>query len=543
MKQIITILIFCSLSFSTKLIAQNSFGTDVIIDNRPIYQQENARVASAYNGWLYSAFTYTNTANDSNGYAIKQSKDNGFSWQTIGSNYYLSSDIVIEDIEIKVAGFDTNNLKLFVTRIFHSVAILNYSLIINTYNGNTGALLNVKNISTGTNSINDIDIATDYLSPSIVSSPYSIGIIYSVTGVSKDSIVYIGSIDGGVNFNIVRNLMSTTSYTRKVSICYGKSLTANNGRFFAAWEIITSTTDEFGHVYFSRNTGHPGSTWELPIKMDSVIGGFQIANRLRNPKVAAIQSTTINSNSGGITAIIACERNLPGSAAGTYRDIICYYNKDVTNINSSSVWALEYMAVSSNTGNMQCDITYNDSANVFLSSYYDSTLTRLVYAKHEINFVGTAQPVSYWYPIAYQYNDVNPGFFPRSRIAYNPKEKKIAAVWTSKTGTNNSKILFDSEYNLIYATLISKPSALYNVNIYPNPAKDFINVTLDLKEASQVSMELIDITGKQIMKNEYGNRSGEQKFRFDFSDLKQGLYLMQLKTNKETVSYKIRVEK
>jgi hypothetical protein len=535
MKKTITILLMCATFCSVNLKAQTYFGTDVTVNNLPAYRQSQVKITSAFNGWLFSAAIYTNPSTNDNYYEVRKSVNKGFTWTTLYvTGVFSTTTNVFDDVEIEAVGTDTNNLDIIVARVRHDISPLSYTIVINRVDAQTGNSSQIVNISEGTKPINDIDIATDYLSPSYVSAPYSVGLVYSVTGTSRDSIIYLGSTDGGTTFPHRKNLMTTSSYSRKVAISYGKSLNASNGRYFATWET-TDFSARTGHIYASRTTNSPSSGWEVPTNIDSIGNSSTLINRLRNPKITTLNNSSVDSDSGGVSALIVFERDFYGT--GVENDILGYVNMDASNVNNKSKWIFTSIANAS-INHTQPDIVYHDSANAFLLTYYDSAASILNYRSHSFNYFSSS-----WATIKSQYNDGAAGPNPFPRLAYNPKEKKVATVWASQAGSANAKALFDSDYNLLALSLISEKPKSFEINVYPNPAKDFINVKLDLKQTSQVTMELIDMTGKQIMKNDLGSIGGEQNLKFDFSDLKTGLYIMQLKTDKETVGYKISVEK
>jgi hypothetical protein len=532
MKKTITILLMCLTLCSVDLKAQTYFGSDVTIENNANYKQTSVKLSSAFNGWLYSAIQYSNNANDSNGVIIKYSKDKGFTWNFFEGYKEANSSAIFDDIEIVVAGTDTDNLQLYVTGIRHNISPGNYVLYIDKYNAKNGSYSASPYFLSSTDRFYDLALATDYMYPAIGVTDYSLGLLYSKYSPARDSIVYIASIDGGATIGIRHSVATTFSYFRKVSLSYGKGISGSNGRYFGAWERLALPTARNGNIFCSRSEITVNGNWITPKNLDSLSAGM--IGICRNPRVMT-SSGNIDSDSAGVSEVVVVDRDYDG--IGTDYDILGFYNNRA---HFSANWS-RFDLNNSVENDMQSDIVFHDSAHTFLVTYYDSTNNKLVYYKHDLNF-NTANSSS-WTLINAQYNDNATGPNPNPRLIYNPNEKKVAAVWSSKVSSANEKALFDSDYSLLASSLITEKPKSFKINVYPNPAKDFINVNLDLKQASQLTMELIDMTGKIIMKNEYGNRSGAQNFRFDFSDLKKGLYVMQLKTDSETVAYKISVEK
>jgi hypothetical protein len=85
----------------------------------------------------------------------------------------------------------------------------------------------------------------------------------------------------------------------------------------------------------------------------------------------------------------------------------------------------------------------------------------------------------------------------------------------------------------LIVTSVEKPT--YNIekqmNIWPNPAKDFINIEqgeLHLFESSFIS--IIDLNGRELIKVPYSQR-------IDISSLRDGMYILIISTNGIPVGY------
>ncbi len=115
----------------------------------------------------------------------------------------------------------------------------------------------------------------------------------------------------------------------------------------------------------------------------------------------------------------------------------------------------------------------------------------------------------------------------KATISLNSSDTLIA-VFQSFTGTND---LFGNKFN---------------VDVYPNPAKDQININFDLENKTQVSFELYSLLGKKIM--DFPSNSGLKPggknsvvLTLDKSLIQTGLYLIKLKFDKEEKSYRINI--
>jgi len=80
-------------------------------------------------------------------------------------------------------------------------------------------------------------------------------------------------------------------------------------------------------------------------------------------------------------------------------------------------------------------------------------------------------------------------------------------------------------------------------NVYPNPATSRTSVSIELKESSEIDIELYDLTGKIVKRANFGMLlSGFQTMDLAIDDLDAGLYIMNIKTGSASVSKKLRIE-
>ena len=75
-----------------------------------------------------------------------------------------------------------------------------------------------------------------------------------------------------------------------------------------------------------------------------------------------------------------------------------------------------------------------------------------------------------------------------------------------------------------------------NINIYPNPTKDDINVELPLNEFTSVEVKIYSVTGKLVYKNAQHNVN---KLVINTANWDKGLYFIQLISNNQTITKKI----
>jgi hypothetical protein len=489
------------------------FASDIIIDNNPSIIQSNVCVTTAFNGWIFTAFTTFNSANNSSGITIKKSTDRGESWSIIAQNSL--TNIEYQNLEIEVAGTSTADLKLFVIGSNFSSTTSSFTTFLDVYNAVTGTYIGTPHFQSHGTKIYDLDIATDYISPASVSSPYSIGFLYSKTA-AVDSIVFVGSIDGGVTFGI-RNVVATTPlFFNKISLSYGQSFSGSNGRYFAAWEQKSSNTARNGHIYTSRNVSTVDGPWISPVNLDSL--SSTMINLCRNPRISTMIEPNTDSDSAGVTSIVLVDRDYNGDASDY--DLLGFYNK---RSHYTNFWTrLDVSNTSEN--DMYSDITYNPQNNSFSTTYFDSTSNLLILVDNDLNLLTP----NLWTIASSQYNDGTAGIAPSPRISYNPQENGTDAVWNASTATTNGVAKFDASYRGLYLDISEGTFNSMQVSCYPNPAVEKLTIDFNSKTDNIVFIELIDLTGKVIQTQSEVVVKGENKLELKFNTIASGTYILQV---------------
>jgi len=79
--------------------------------------------------------------------------------------------------------------------------------------------------------------------------------------------------------------------------------------------------------------------------------------------------------------------------------------------------------------------------------------------------------------------------------------------------------------------------------LWPNPASDISYVDVNLNEAADVSLEILDMNGKLIAARNYGKISGTVQLPIILNELSDGLYLVKMKAGNEQKVFKLIVKK
>ena len=64
-----------------------------------------------------------------------------------------------------------------------------------------------------------------------------------------------------------------------------------------------------------------------------------------------------------------------------------------------------------------------------------------------------------------------------------------------------------------------------DLNVYPNPADNYLTVTYGKLQSANVTVRLIDLNG-QIVKEQQIEKGSNKEFAFDVSEINGGIYLL-----------------
>lgn len=82
-----------------------------------------------------------------------------------------------------------------------------------------------------------------------------------------------------------------------------------------------------------------------------------------------------------------------------------------------------------------------------------------------------------------------------------------------------------------------------NVSVYPNPANDVLNVTIDISNSTTSSIVLTNILGATVYSKDLGSINGLNNETIDVSGLEAGVYILRLQTENGTATKKINVSR
>jgi PKD repeat protein len=99
-------------------------------------------------------------------------------------------------------------------------------------------------------------------------------------------------------------------------------------------------------------------------------------------------------------------------------------------------------------------------------------------------------------------------------------------------------------YNPLMTGILSAKESLETMNSFPNPFSENMTIAYELASTTSVELSINSIIGEQVMQIEKTSKSaGKHTLNVDGSNLKNGIYLLQLKTTNGTITKKVIVSK
>ena len=93
------------------------------------------------------------------------------------------------------------------------------------------------------------------------------------------------------------------------------------------------------------------------------------------------------------------------------------------------------------------------------------------------------------------------------------------------------------------SSINESPVNLASFKVFPNPTTDQLNISFDMKESSDVSVELMDVTGRTLDTRKLSaNWDNTHTLTMDVSEIPTGMYMLNIKTSNSVVSKKVLVQ-
>jgi hypothetical protein len=77
------------------------------------------------------------------------------------------------------------------------------------------------------------------------------------------------------------------------------------------------------------------------------------------------------------------------------------------------------------------------------------------------------------------------------------------------------------------------------VNVFPNPAVQQLNVSFNALKKAELNIYLADVSGRIIRQKNHLSHQGENSFTFDLGNVSKGIYFLNIRSDKYSLRYKV----
>ena len=97
--------------------------------------------------------------------------------------------------------------------------------------------------------------------------------------------------------------------------------------------------------------------------------------------------------------------------------------------------------------------------------------------------------------------------------------------------------------SIYYAQVgVDNYSGLDDMSIYPNPATDNLFLKFSMQNESKVVVKMLDMAGKTVLVDAFEGVIGENLHTLNVSNVKSGLYVLQIETGNGRAIQKVLVQ-
>lgn len=411
---------------------------------------------------------------------------------------------------------------------------------------------------------------------------------YKYMTVSQGNVVFLHvNLNSTVNANEMKKAyyMYTSnnfSYKYGESVCrFLQPATLNIEKPVTSEKVITSRTgaisDGAGNMKYASNSNRswlfavPNATsYKFTFKRLDMVDSNDVVSIYKGSEV--ISDSLVNSFTGQHLTAAATDNTEGSQQQVTYdlpalpNQLTVYSDKVLVTFTSNDTiedygFVLEYSCTYDQSDIPSCGETQNlTNYHYIIVDKYQSVIQDTSAEAGNINSITSADEpyaadtICSWLvrtpgAVGYYFNfpkfDLRAGDFVELTTIGNTPEllyKFDIFNWPTESGYNvdasKMKVRFVTDhwqegngFELEYWTVlgINQESGLSDINIYPNPATNFVNVEFTA-EAQNINVKMVDMSGKVIYSDVFSHGGGTQIYKVPVSDLASGIYFMHLNT-------------
>lgn len=109
--------------------------------------------------------------------------------------------------------------------------------------------------------------------------------------------------------------------------------------------------------------------------------------------------------------------------------------------------------------------------------------------------------------------------------------------------SNEGNNIYIDDINITGVVSVEETAGIQDLKLFPNPTSDVAHLELQLQSSTSLDIRLIDMTGRTVKNLLYEDRAGgTRRVSFSTSDLSSGIYAVQIRTDRGTVTERLMVD-
>jgi len=93
----------------------------------------------------------------------------------------------------------------------------------------------------------------------------------------------------------------------------------------------------------------------------------------------------------------------------------------------------------------------------------------------------------------------------------------------------------------VYPTSVNDIIKVDDLQVFPNPTNDYLNIDFTLNKVSDVAVSLVDMTGNVVYNNPLKNLNGNQGLVINTANFANGMYTLSLRTAEGNITRKVSI--
>lgn len=498
------------------------YGADVQVFSYFDCMHATSKVSVADNGWIYVIAIVEAPGSSYQAWRVWRSIDEGITFEFVCNWAYNTTDYILTDVDMVVTGNDPTNINLWVGELCNSGTVTPHNAYARVTqwdaNGNYIGAPYYLDYMAAPNETKYISMATDYRSPGVGGSPFTIAVAFTGQWGGNDWLTYAYSLDGGVTFHGTDIYSEAgTGKLGRISMALGGTINYGFGRYVIAFEMNKS--GDLGDIGVLCNyTDNTVGNWLIPVAVNTLFP--PAAQKCRFPTVSVMDNmTAIPSVSTFFPFVVTYEEWSAGSGA-----IDLMFASLKPTISPTAVqpaladFVFYWMGAGTGFNETEPNLAFDKTYNNFLLTYVTNDNNQLKYKVSNIEDFQSALWADYG-----NYRDAGTPFTwqaaPKTDI--NLSKAQVCFSWVEQAPDFTQSVYFDAEWSTVGVNE-NPGNKQAEFRLYPNPAKD--NVNLEILKNGEYTMVITDNLGRDIINKTV--KSGNQLISLD--NLSKGIYMVRI---------------